>query len=156
MVGNQAAVLAPVDYHFPYSAAIVLELARLLPDISPREDEDDISFLVMYLQQSGDKGNESARDCGNMVLEFGAVVTRLLHDRKRPSTSSAREKTTSPNAMAESPFEGNYATTFAGDVFTPGTQAMARTVGSLDTPRLPEGQGNPYDQLFSWFSDSLQ
>jgi hypothetical protein len=73
LLTNQSAVM--FDYHFPFNAAIVLELASLLHE--GQEYVDSINVLMNYLQKAGELGNESAADCVRIVTDFGDVVARL-------------------------------------------------------------------------------
>lgn len=75
---NQAAVFATLDYHYAFTAAIVLQLGRLVPETNEDDDSEKIGSLSGFLTKIGDRGNESAKDCARMVLELGAVVSRLL------------------------------------------------------------------------------
>lgn len=143
---NQAAFLASVEYHFPFTAAIVLELARLLPTVHHLDDGDNIRLLVDYLQQSGDKGNESAADCRNMVIEFGAIVTRLLLDDQMQQVRSSPASLTA--TIANSP----QMNPFGRDFSPSGPQMMLSNGMPLDVGLLGQGQAAAYEELFSWFS----
>jgi len=59
-----------------------------MPEICLNSDQDDVDFLQSYLCKAGDKRNESATDCANMVFELGAVVDRLLLHTPMQSNSN--------------------------------------------------------------------
>lgn len=118
---NQMAYLASVEYHFPFTAAIVLQLARLLPSSDVPEGDIDFKLLVDCLQQAGDKGNESAADCWNMVIAFGATVTRLLHNTQLQQTrsSSAVPLIATNNSMSDA-LDVSETNILRGDMFLSG------------------------------------
>jgi hypothetical protein len=153
---NQMAYLASVEYHFPFTAAIVLQLARLLPSTDVLEDDVDIKLLVDYLQQAGDKGNESAADCRNMVIAFGGTVTRLLRDAQlqQTKTSPAVPLIMANNSMSDA-LDISETSIFRRNMFLSGAQMMSSNGMPLDVGSLGEGQAAAYEELFSWFSDSL-
>lgn len=124
LLTNQTAVL--FDYHFPFSAAIVLELASLLND-GP-EHADSINVLVGYLQTAGEQGNESAADCARIVREFGDVVARL----KEQSMKSQNE--------------------MRGEVH-PGS--VGYIVNNVEGQETQEEQSATYEELLSWFTEGL-
>ena len=145
---NQASAFSTLDYHYAFTAAIALQLARLVPEVSMPSDEDNVNFLSHYLLKSGDRGNESARDCAKMVQEFGAFVSRLLDHEKHPTFFPQSRANTlsgqSPNGRHPDPPSATYANpppqTFNSDNF--------------DFNMLPEGQSVAYQGLSSWFQET--
>lgn len=124
----------------------MLELARLLPTVHHLDDGDNIRLLIDYLQQSGDKGNESAADCRNMVLEFGAIVTRLLLDDQMQQVRG------SPGGLSAALGSSPQINPFERD-FSPSSPQMMLSNGMpFDVGLLGQGQAAAYEQLFSWFS----
>ncbi len=156
LTSNQVAYLASVEYHFPFNAAIVLELGRLLPSTNVPEDEDDIKLFDEYLQQAQEKGNESAADCRNMVIAFTATVTRLLLDAQmhQTMTSSIVDLPAADEAI-RSALDESEMSIFRRDILLSGAQVMSSDGMPLDIGNLGEGQAAAYEELFSWFSDSL-
>jgi hypothetical protein len=149
------AYLASVEYHFPFTAAIVLQLARLLPSSDVPEDDVDIKLLLDYLQQAGDKGSESAADCRNMVVAFGATVTRLLHDAQLQQRNPSSVPVMVGNSAVGDALDMSESSIFRRDMFLSGAQMMSSNGMPLDIGSLGEGQAAAYEELLSWFSDSL-
>ena len=150
---NQVSAFATLDYHYAFTAAIATLLARLVPEVAMRTDEEGVNFLSHYLLQSGDKGNESARDCAKMVREFGAVVSRLLVDYEKPSTiiSQSRPYNTAQvvaSQMSNGPLTESPSTINANDI------AQNFQWDNFDSNMLPEGQLIAYQELFSWFQEN--
>jgi hypothetical protein len=148
---NQAAAFSTLDYHYAFTAAIVLQLVRLVPDTNVVDDSDKISSLSEYLCKSGDKGNESARDCARMVMELGAVVTRLLANQKTQMiTNGASSNVATNNAIGQAPERMPY---------LPGQGLLLQAGEDLSNSFLvsdvpPRNQSETYHQLFSWFQDT--
>jgi hypothetical protein len=156
LTSNQVAYLASVEYHFPFNAAIVLELGRLLPSTNIPEDETDIKLFDEYLQQAQEKGNESAEDCRNMIIAFNSTVTRLLLDAQmHPTTSSSIEYLTAEDESIRDTLDESEMSIFRRDMLFSGAQVMSSTGMPLDVGNLGEEQAAAYEELFSWFSDSL-
>jgi hypothetical protein len=153
---NQVAYLASVEYHFPFNAAIVLCLGRLLPSTNMPGDEADIELFEDYLQQAQEKGNESAADCRNMVIAFNSTVSRLIFD------AQTKEKMTSPpippapaDKAVRDMLDESGMNVFGRDFLLSGARMMSSDGLTLDVGNLVEGQAAAYEELFSWFSDSL-
>jgi hypothetical protein len=130
------------------TAAIALQLARLVPEVSMVDDEDNVQFLTHYLLKSGDEGNESARDCAKMVREFGAVVSRLLVDYEKQQALAnqsfahniVRESSNGRPPEPQNPMHVAH--------ITQNSQA-----DSFNLNMLPEGQSMAYQEVFSWFQE---
>jgi hypothetical protein len=116
----------PLDCHFPFNAAIVLQLASLL--YGGQDQGDGVSILMSYLQKAGEQGNESAADCARIVREFGDVVARL----KLPSTKS----------------QGSAAVGFPEG-------SGADILNNAAAQRTQEGQSATFEELLSWFTEGL-
>jgi hypothetical protein len=156
LASNQVAYLASVEYHFPFNAAIVLELGRLLPSTSHPGDETDIKLFDDYLQQAQEKGNESAADCRNMIIAFNSTATRLLLDAQmHRTTSSSIVPLTVADESIRDTLDGSDMSIFRRDMLLSGVQVMSSNGMPLDVGSLGEGQAAAYEELFSWFSDSL-
>jgi hypothetical protein len=156
LTSNQVAYLASVEYHFPFNAAIVLALGRLLPSTNIPEDETDIKLFNEYLQLAQDKGNESAADCRSMVIAFNSTVTRLLLDAQMlPTTSSSILPLTAADESIRDTLDESEMSIFRRDMLLSGAQMMSSNGMPLDVGNLGEGQAAAYEELFSWFSDSL-
>jgi hypothetical protein len=156
MTNNLVAYLASVEYHFPFNAAIVLELGRLLPSTNLLEDETDIKLFDEYLQQAQEKGNESAADCRNMVIAFSSTVTRLLLDAQiHPTASSFAVPLNTEDESVRDTLDESEMSIFRRDMLVSGAQMMSSNGMPLDVGNLGEGQAAAYEELFSWFSDSL-
>jgi len=156
LTSNQVAYLASVEYHFPFNAAIVLELGRLLPSTNLPEDETYIKLFDEYLQQAQEKGNESAADCRNMIISFNSTVTRLLLDAQmHPTASSFVVPLTSEDESIRDTLDESEMSIFRRDMLVSGAQMMSSDGMPLDVGSLGEGQAAAYEELFSWFSDSL-
>ena len=124
LLTNQSAVM--FDYHFPFNAAIVLELASLLRE--GQEYVDSINLLMNYLQKAGEAGNESAADCVRIVTDFGDVVARLKS-----------QAITSPGwSLMELPVGSSG-----------GVSNNSATQGTN------EEQSATFEELLSWFTDGL-
>jgi membrane-bound lytic murein transglycosylase B len=89
---------------------------------------DSIIVLAQYLQKAGQQGNESAADCARIVSEFSDVVARLKSQTTKGQTSTSM-------AQGVVPVGGN----------TSNTEAL----------ETREEQSATYDELFSWFTESL-
>jgi hypothetical protein len=124
LLTNQTAIL--IDYHFAFSAAIVLELASLLDN--GQGDADSIIVLAQYLQKAGQQGNESAADCARIVSEFGGVVARLKSQTTNGRTSTSMEL---------------------------GMGSVGGSMNNTEALEAQEEQSATYDELFSWFTESL-
>lgn len=147
---NQAALLAAIEYHFPFTAVIVLELARLLPAITLPEDDDSIKLLNNYLRQAGERGNDSARDCLNMATNFGVIVTRLLVDDQMRQVRSAA---IGPLGEARGSLQdGAQTNVFGSENILSSAQMILSNGMPLDVGILGQGQAAAYEELFSWFS----
>jgi len=156
LTSNQVAYLASVEYHFPFNAAIVLELGRLLPSTTVPEDEADIKLFEDYLQQAEEKGNESAADCRNMVMAFDSTVNRLLLDaRMHQSPNSSTIPLAVVDEALRNTLDESEMSIFRRDILFSGAQMMSSNGMPLDVGNLGEGQVAAYEELFSWFSDSL-
>jgi hypothetical protein len=116
----------PLDCHFPFSAAIVLQLASLLHD--DQHHADSINVLVSYLQKAGEHGNESAADCSRIVKEFGGVVARLQSQANHSQTSTLMELHAVHDQTGQT---------------------------SNETYALQEEQSATYEELLSWFTEGL-
>ncbi len=114
------------DYHFPFNAAIVLELASLLHE--GQEYVDSINVLMNYLQKAGDQGNESAADCVRIVTDFGHVVARL-------KSQSIKSPGSRLMALSSGPGAG-----ILDDTAAKGAQ---------------EEQSTTFEELLSWFTEGL-
>jgi hypothetical protein len=149
---NQAAAFSILDYHYPFTAAIVLELNRLVPDTSLEEDEESISFLSSYLCKVGERGNESARDCATTVMNFGAIVSRLLIKHGVQLPDNPQSSTAAPSAVVP-PDPASY---LAGQsaIFDNGEDLTAGAAFFLDLSVVPENQSAAYQEIFSWFQDT--
>ena len=156
LTSNQVAYLASVEYHFPFNAAIILELGRLLPSTNIPEDEADIKLFDDYLQQAQEKGNESAADCRNMVITFNSTVTRLLLDAQmHQSPNSSIIPLAAVDDAIRNTLDESEMSIFRRDILLSGAQMMSSNGMPLDVGNLGEGQATAYEELFSWFSDSL-
>lgn len=149
LLTNQTAVLANVDYHFPFSAAIVLELVSLMPDHDMPNDIEDIAFLAEYLQKAGEKGNESAADCARMVREFEAVAARL---RMQSVFQTSIISTSLETSIGNSTLVDNAVKNIYQDVAH--SQGAGNVDYLMDDRGLFERQSGTYDELFSWFIES--
>ena len=134
---NQASALSTLDYHYGFTAAIALQLARLVPEVSVPSDEESVNYLSHYLMKSGDRGNESAKDCAKMVGEFGAFVSRLLDHEKR-QVLFPMAGVESPNGRLPDPQN----TIHAPQNFN---------TNKFDFNTLPAGQSVAYQEVSSWF-----
>jgi hypothetical protein len=146
---NQVSAFATLDYHYAFTAAIVIHLARLVPEVALRNDEENVDFLLHYLLRSSDQGNESARDCAKMVSEFGAVISRLLVDYEKQQTMfhQSSSNNISPN-VASRRINGRLSESNTIDV---NNIPQNFQVDDFDFNILPEGQSMAYQELFSWF-----
>jgi hypothetical protein len=149
---NQASAFSTLDYHYAFTAAIALLLARLVPEVSVPSDEENVNFLSHYLLESGDRGNESARDCAKMVREFGAFVSRLLVDHEKnptPVPQSTENSTHGPSAQGPNANHPDLRKSIHA------THAPRNSsANSFDFNTLPEGQSVAYQQIFSWFQEN--
>lgn len=150
---NQASAFSTLDYHYAFTAAIALLLARLVPEISVASDEESVNFLSHYLLKSGDRGNESARDCAKMVGEFGSFVSRLLVDHDNHPTFSPQTSmnSTSHNPSAQSS-NGRHPDLPNSIHATHASRNIH--ADNFDFNALPEGQSVAYQELFSWFQEN--
>lgn len=83
------------DYHYVFSAAIVLLLNRLVgketsgdsfvPGASsiPSKDEDDINFVIALLSSFGERGNEAATESAKITTELSTIVQRMVFARNQ-------------------------------------------------------------------------
>lgn len=86
------------DYHYVFSAAIVLLLNRLvgqetagdsfIPGVSnmPSKDEDDINFVIALLSSFGERGNEAATESAKITTELSTIVQRMVFARSQGSS----------------------------------------------------------------------
>jgi hypothetical protein len=141
-----------LDYHYPFSAAIVLELARLVPDAKLEEDQESISFLSGYLCKAGERGNESARDCAANLMDFGAIVSRLLVKYGVQSTTNSKFSPVAASVVAR-PDPVRYFPE-EGSTFNNGEDLDVSSAFFLDLSVVPENQSAAYQEIFSWFQDN--
>jgi hypothetical protein len=145
---NQAAIHSTPDYHYAFTAAIVLQLARLVPDTCLTDDPERATSLLDYLSAVGEKGNESARDCARMVIEFSAVVTRLLFSEKAEPTSDSISSNPNTEALGEMTYlQGQEFLLNAG-------QDIASNSAFLDLEVGRQSQSDIYQELYAWFTDT--
>jgi hypothetical protein len=116
----------PLDCHFPFNAAIVLQLASLLDD--GHDHADSISILVSYLQKAGEQGNESAADCARIVRDFGDVIARLKLQSKKSQ------------ALTLMSLQAGSGADVLNNVAAQGNQ---------------EEQSATFEELLSWFTEGL-
>lgn len=145
---NQAAVLANVDYHFAFSAAVVLELVSLVPGQEINNDDEAIAFLAEYLQKAGESGNESAADCAQIVRDFKAIATTL-----RWQTVENQSNVTSTSNEDASGIETSTRTTNQ-KLIRQGSQGAEDFSFHTEGSNFFERQEATYDELFSWFIES--
>jgi hypothetical protein len=124
LLTNQSAVM--FDYHFPFNAAIVLELVSLLHE--GQDHMESINVLMNYLQKAGELGNESAADCVRIVTDFGDVVARLKSQSVKSPGSRLMELPAGPGV---------------------GLLNYTATQGTQD------GQSATFEELLSWFTEGL-
>ena len=149
---NQAAALSILDYHYAFTSAIVLQLARLVPDTNMMDDSEKISSLWNYLDKSGDKGNESARDCARMVTEFGAVVERLLTNQEIRMTNGMSSNVEMDTAVGQ--ISERMAYLSGQGILSTSDGSVSSGADFLDMD-LPVNQSEAYQQVFSWFQDTI-
>lgn len=88
------------DYHYVFSAAIVLLLNRLVGQETgdpfvpgatsmPSKDEDDINFVIALLSSFGERGNEAATESAKITTELSTIVQRMVFARNQSSSGSS-------------------------------------------------------------------
>jgi hypothetical protein len=141
---DQSTVQASLDYHFTYSAAIVLTLANL-SEMTASDDAQTIDYLIQNLQQLGNKGNESARDCATIVSELDAVVTSLIsHGRMRRSRL----------AIADRNDDGIGFVSPTVEAVSTEPQVSVHEEPMLGVNSMLEFETPLYEEMFSWFTES--
>lgn len=150
---NQASAYATLDYHYAFTAAIAILLARLVPEVTLRNDEENVNFLSHYLLKSGDQGNESARDCAKMVRELGAVVSRLLVDYEKPSTMIPQSSSNNTSHDVSSQMINGRLPESPGTINVNDIPQNFQ-LDNFDFNMLPEGQSMAYQELYSWFQEN--
>ena len=103
-----------------------MELASLLDD--GKDGADSLIILTEYLQKAGQEGNESAADCTRIVREFDDVVARLKLQTTKSQTSTPME---------------------------PRAGSVGYIMNNTEAQETQEEQSATYDELFSWFTESL-
>jgi hypothetical protein len=124
LLTKQTAVL--FDYHFPFNAAIVLQINSLLD--GQVEHTNSINTMVSYLQKAGQQGNESAADCARIVKEFGDVVARLKSQSQRSCNGIRAESH---------------------------TRSLGSIVNNIEGQETQDEQAATYEELLSWFTEGL-
>lgn len=151
---NQAATHCTLDYHYAFTAAIVLQLARLVPDTYDAGDSDLVQYLSEYLCTIGDKGNESARDCASMVMELGAVVSRLISNgRVLRLGNEALSQAGIGDAVGGAPETMGYMQ--GQDVLLNSGDNLPVHDSVLGLGPLQENEPAMYQELVSWFKDAI-
>ncbi|KAH8815977.1 fungal-specific transcription factor domain-containing protein [Xylogone sp. PMI_703] len=152
LTSNQTTVFATLDYHYAFTAAIILQLTRLISYTGITGDSDITRSLEDYLHRVGDGGNESAKDCYRMVVQLGAVVSRLLSSEKMQITASERLTDPSTDRLATSIQERSIYPPIQGrPTYTEDVRGIAPSVSS----NIPlQDQPTVYQELFSWFEEA--
>ena len=150
---NQAAVFSTLDYHYVFTAAIVLQLAKLVPDTNLMDDPERVRSLTDYLSKLGDEGNESARDCARMVMELGAVVSRLLTSQKIQTAANENAPGAIPN-IATVGIPERMAHLQGPDLLLNAGEELTDNTSFLDLDVLRQNESEIYQELFSWFEDT--
>lgn len=70
-------MMLTLPFHYSFNAALILELALLLPHHARMDDIRLIESLLYDLKGSGRNDNEAAKDCAKIVAEFYAIAARL-------------------------------------------------------------------------------
>jgi hypothetical protein len=143
-----------LDYHYAFTAAIVLQLGRLIPDIYHVDDAEVIRSLTQYLCTAGDEGNESARDCAKMVIELGAIVSRLDSNGRSQTTVNETSSSDITNSTIAPPPESMVYVQGQDLLFNSGEDLPGE--GSfLGLRSLQQNESEVYQELFSWFQDAI-
>jgi hypothetical protein len=152
LASDQAAVFSTLDYHYAFTAAIVLQLARLVPGTNVMEDSERITILTDYLCKIGDKGNESARDCARMVMELGAVVSRLTNHEIQTGANETSLRAITNSAIAQIPERITYLP--GHDLSLTAREELTSSASFLDLGVLRPNESEVYQELFSWFENT--
>jgi hypothetical protein len=107
MESRHAAMMLTLRYHYAFSAAVVLELALLLPQHARTDDLRLIEILLQDLQNPGQTENESSLDCAKMVTELYPVVERLRHLTFMSSNHSPDTNTDTNSGGGDSRYGGH-------------------------------------------------
>ena len=152
LASDQAAVFSTLDYHYAFTAAIVLQLARLVPGTNVMDDSERITTLTDYLCKIGDKGNESARDCARMVMELGAVVSRLTNHKTQTSANETSLSAITNSAIAQIPESIAYLP--GQDLSMTAGEELTSSASFPDLGILRQNDSEVYQELFSWFENT--
>lgn len=148
------AVFSILDYYYVFTAAIVLQLGQLVQEVNDEADFDRIIALSNHLSKIGDRGNEAAKDCARMVLEFGVVVSRLLSNQTPQATASRNPSGSMRETVALSALPGKLPDAAAQAMALSADQHLANTAQFVDPDASLHDRPALHHELYQWCHDN--
>lgn len=151
------------DYHYVFSAAIVLLLNRLVgqetagdsfvpgPSSMPSKDEDDINFVIALLSSFGERGNEAATESAKIATELSTIVQRMVFARNQSSSAPSpvgysNHPPSSAVIGGQYPIVGYPGSQFPHQYSVPGSPG--RSLAGSPTPLSPGSSG--VEEVCAW------